>query len=432
MKCITKTIEIKKSIQKLYRKEYINILFYPAVGDLVFRNIVVEQLNQTPIEHLDIEIVERKGIGHPDSLADGLAESVSRALCKMYLKRFDRILHHNTDEAQIVGGQSAPMFGGGVILEPTYILLVGRATVKVGNERLPYRAVAIKAAKRYLERHCSHLDIDADVMLDCRIGKGSVDLRELYETKKMLANDTSFGVGVAPYSETEKITLETEKFINGPLKKILPEVGEDVKVMACRQADKIHLTVAAAMVDRYIPDRTHYENVIDELGNKVLDTALKYTDREVNVDVNTADDYDQGIFYLTVTGLSMENGDDGSVGRGNRCNGLITPYRPMSMEASAGKNPVTHVGKMYNLLARIMAEDIVEAGKGDIEEAWVRLLSQIGKPIDQPQIATTQLIMAKGAKISGVKKEVEAIIDGRLENITKITDMIVNGELNVF
>jgi S-adenosylmethionine synthetase len=104
----------------------------------------------------------------------------------------------------------------------------------------------------------------------------------------------------------------------------------------------------------------------------------------------------------------------------------------MSMEASAGKNPVTHVGKMYNLLARIIAEEIAEAGKGDVKEAWVRLLSQIGAPIDQPQIATAQLIMAEGAKISGIKKEAEAIIDDWLSNITKITDMVVNGELTVF
>ncbi len=396
------------------------------------RNIIIEELDQTPIEQCRTEIVERKGIGHPDSIADGLAESVSRALCKMYLKKYERILHHNTDEVQIVGGQSAPTFGGGVILAPVYILLVGRATTTVDGERLPYRAEAIKAARNYLEQNCTHLDLDADVMLDCRIGEGSIDLRGLYGTEKMLANDTSFGVSFAPLSETERITYDVERYINGPLKQELPEAGQDVKVMAWRNGDRLNLTVAAAMVDKLIPDIDHYQSVVEQLGDKVLDFATKATSREVKVFVNNADNYEEGVFYLTVTGLSMENGDDGSVGRGNRANGLITPYRPMSMEAAAGKNPVTHVGKLYNVLARIMASDIADECGGDILEAQVRLVSQIGAPIDMPQGASAQLIPAEGVKISSLESDVRGIIDNHLENITSLTHKLVNGEIGVF
>ena len=396
------------------------------------RNIVIEPLCQTHIEKQDVEIVERKGIGHPDSIADGLAESVSRALCKMYIKRFDRVLHHNTDEAQVVGGQSAPAFGGGVLLEPIYILLVGRATTEVDGERLPYRSVAIKAARNYLRKHCSHLDIETDVTLDCRIGKGSVDLRGLYEIQKLLANDTSFGVGFAPLSETEKVTLETEQYINGRLKKSMPEVGEDVKIMACRSKDSINITVAAAMVGSETPDKDHYKSVVNELREKVHDHALHFTSRDINVDVNTADDFKNKVYYLTVTGLSMENGDDGSVGRGNRANGLITPFRPMSLEATAGKNPVTHVGKMYNILANLIANDIAKELKGDVLEVNVRLLSQIGKPIDQPQTASIQPLLADGVKMSSVKKEIRGITDCWLEDICKITDLIVKGKVTTF
>lgn len=384
------------------------------------------------MEQRGIEIVERKGIGHPDSIADGLAETVSRALCKLYLERYDRILHHNTDETQVVGGQSAPRFGGGVVLEPAYILLVGRATTEVNGERLPYRSTAIKAAREYLRDNCPHLDIDMDVMIDCRIGQGSVDLRELYETRRLLANDTSFGVGYAPLSETEEMTFHTEKFINGPLKKILPEVGEDVKVMSCRSKDKIALTIAAAMVDSLIPDNDHYSNVIDELRERVLDESLKRTEREVEVEVNTADDWQNGIFYLTVTGLSMENGDDGSVGRGNRVNGLITPCRPMSMEAAAGKNPVTHVGKLYNLLTFKIANEIIKSAGGDVVEALVKIVSQIGKPIDKPQAASVQLLMADGASLSSVRGETTSIVDYWLSNIGQITKMVLDDEIAVF
>ncbi|TLZ51195.1 MAG: methionine adenosyltransferase [Methanobacteriota archaeon] len=396
------------------------------------RNIVVESWEHTPIERQTTEIVERKGIGHPDSIADGLAESVSRALSTMYRQRYNRILHHNTDEVQVVGGQSAPHFGGGVVLEPAYVLLVGRAVTQVNGERLPYRTTAVAAAHDYLARVCTNLNVDADVVIDCKIGQGSVDLRGLYETQKQLANDTSFGVCAAPYSETELLALRTEEMINGPLKKDLPEVGHDVKVMAVRTGDKIRLTVAAAIVDKFVPDKDHYVNVIQELRERVLDNAAKLTKRDVSVDVNTGDNYYEGIVYLTVTGLSFENGDDGSVGRGNRVNGLITPYRPMSLEAAAGKNPVTHVGKLYNLLAFELSHQITDECKGDVEEVWIRIVSQIGKPIDEPQVAVAQLSLAKGVKIGGVKGTVDGIIDSGLENIHKLTDKVVAGKVRVF
>jgi S-adenosylmethionine synthetase len=396
------------------------------------RNIVVDKVDHIPVNRQRVELVERKGIGHPDSIADGLSESVSRALSKMYLSRYGRILHHNTDETQIVGGQSSPKFGGGFMLEPIYILLVGRATTEVNGERLPFRSTAIKAATDYLKAHFPNLDVGTDVMMECKIGKGSVDLNALYETRKLLANDTSFGVGYAPLSETEKVTLETEKYVNGRMKKKLKETGEDVKVMTSRVGDKLSLTVACAMVDRHIDDADHYQSAIAEMKNLIADYAVKFTGLDVKVFINTADNYEDGIYYLTVTGLSMENGDDGSVGRGNRVNGLITPFRPMSMEAAAGKNPVTHVGKLYNILAKIIAEEIATEGGGDVHEARVRILSQIGRPIDDPQIASIQLNIADGAKLSKLKAKAERIADYWLENIGQLTSKVVNGEITVF
>ena len=398
------------------------------------RNIFVEPLAQTYIEKQEIEIVERKGIGHPDSIADGLSESVSRALCKMYLEKYDHIFHHNTDETQIVGGQSAPKFGGGVVLEPVYILLVGRATTEVDGERLPYRSIAVKAARDYLKKHCSHLDVDTDVMLDCMISKGSVDLMGVFDNKpnEFLSNDTSFGVGHAPFSETETIVLDAEQYINGRLKKSMPEVGEDVKVMAARIGSKINITVAAAMVGGEIPDSDHYKSVVEELKEKVHKQAERFTERDIHVDVNTADDYKKGIYYLTVTGLSMENGDDGSVGRGNRANGLITPNRPMSMEATSGKNPVTHVGKIYNLLSNQIAHDVAKVGGGDILECHVRLLSQIGMPINNPQAASIKVKLADGVKMKDVKSDITGVVDGWLQNTNKITNLVVKGKIGTF
>ncbi len=399
------------------------------------KNIYVEEIRDLPLHMRRVELCERKGIGHPDSVADGLAETVSRALCKMYKKEFGHVLHHNTDEAQIVAGSSAPAFGGGYIIDPVYILLVGRSTSFIkenGDIRtLPCKSVALRAAKEYMKRTFKDLDTENDMIMEARLGQGSDDLMGVYETSKFLANDTSFGVGYAPYSQTEKVVLETERFINGPLKDIMPEAGHDVKVMASRVGDELTLTVACAMVDRHLDNADHYISAVQELRSRTMDHVLKHTDLDVRMEVNTGDDYDRGVYYLTCTGLSQEMGDDGSVGRGNRANGLITPYRPMSMEATSGKNPITHIGKIYNILSRIIAEDIAKE-LPDEAEVRVRLLSQIGKPISQPLNASIQLVSMEDAAVSRYSKDAEAIAYQWLDNIDKVSDMIIEGKVTTF
>jgi S-adenosylmethionine synthetase len=162
------------------------------------KNIYVEGINEVPLPKRRVELVERKGIGHPDSVADALAEEVSKALCRMYIREYGTVLHHNTDETQIAAGQSSPRFGGGSIVDPAYILLVGRATTHVRGRDLPSKPTALKAAREYLNGTFPNLDAGSEVILDARIGQGSDDLRGVYQTSKFLANDTSFGVGYAP------------------------------------------------------------------------------------------------------------------------------------------------------------------------------------------------------------------------------------------
>ncbi len=396
------------------------------------RNLKVEPLRTVHIEKQDVELVERKGLGHPDSIADGVSESVSRALCRMYLDEFGKILHHNTDETQVVGGASEPKFGGGRVTQPIYVLLVGRATTEVNGEKLPFRSVAIEAAQKYIASVCAHLDVAKQVEFDCKIGSGSVDLRGVFEQTAVLANDTSFGVGVAPFSETERLVLETERFLTLKLKKRLTALGEDVKVMGYRSGDEIRLTVAAALVDSEIKDGEEYRSVCEEIHDKIADLAPKITPRKVSIDVNTADDPELGRYYLTVTGLSMEAGDDGSVGRGNRANGLITPCRPMSLEASAGKNPINHVGKIYNILGNLIANDIVKETGGNVKEVHVRILSQIGKPVDEPQVASLQILPADGVKLAQVRNEAEAVAHGWFEKIDTIPQKLLTDKITVF
>ncbi len=396
------------------------------------RNIRVEKITQTPIEKQEIESVERKGGGHPDSMADGFAEAVSRALCHEYIKKFGTVLHHNTDQVEVVAGRSHPEYGGGEQISPIYVLLVGRATKEFQGKKIPTDTAAVRAAKQYLKTTLPDIDSEHDVIIDCKLGDGSTDLQSVFKRGKApMANDTSFGVGHAPFSEVEQIVYNTERQMVLNFKKDMPAIGTDIKVMGMRKNDSITLTVACAMIDKHVNDQDHYFQIKDELKGKILDLSGKYTDREVEVFVNTGDDEKSGSVYLTVTGTSAEMGDDGSVGRGNRCNGLITPNRPMSMEATSGKNPINHVGKLYNLLSTQIANDIA-ANVSGIEDVYIRILSQIGKPIDHPLIASAQVIPQDGANMKTIKSESEAIIDKWLGDITKITEMTTRGELATF
>jgi len=395
------------------------------------RNIKVEKLVQTPVEKQQIELVERKGVGHPDSISDGLAEAVSRALCKEYIEKCGVVLHHNTDETQIVAGRSHPEFGGGEVIKPIYTLLVGRATKEFDGVEIPAEAVALSAAREYVRNTIADIDLERDMIIDCKLGTGSSDLRDVFNREIPVANDTSFGVGHAAFSELEQIVYNTERMLITDLKKNIPGIGEDIKVMGLRDTDDITLTICSGMVGRHIDDLDHYISLKEEMEEYVVDLSGRYTDRNVVAHLNIADNIEKGSVFLTVTGTSAEMGDDGSVGRGNRCNGLITPNRPMSMEATSGKNPINHIGKIYNLLSTQMAKDISSAIP-EIEEVHVRLLSQIGRPIDQPHVASAQVIPQEGANFANIRSEAESVIDDWLANITRITDMVINGELDTF
>ncbi len=398
----------------------------------------VEEVRFQPVEELSVELVERKGVGHPDYIADAIAEAVSRELSRYYLEHYGYILHHNVDKVLVVGGQAEPRFGGGEVTQPIYILVSGRVTTEVyregGVERIPVGAIILRAARQWLRNSFRYLDPDEHVIIDYRVGRGSIDLVSVYELGKKvpLANDTSVGVGYAPLSTLENLVYQAERLLNSPeFKSKVRESGEDVKVMGLRRGKKIVLTVANAIISRLVPDRDHYMAVKEQIREAVLDLAAKLAPNyDVEVHVNTADVPERNVFYLTVTGTSAEAGDDGATGRGNRVNGLITPMRPMSMEAAAGKNPVSHVGKIYNVMAKIAAERIHREVNG-VREVYVQLLSQIGKPITEPLVADVK-ILPEERLTSNMVEEARGIVEEVLNSYREITEKIVKGEIPLF
>ncbi|MEM4648516.1 MAG: methionine adenosyltransferase [Nitrososphaerota archaeon] len=404
--------------------------------------IVVERLQGLPVKDQHVELVERKGLGHPDYIIDAACECASIALSKYYLENFGQILHHNLDKGLLVGGHSETWFGGGVVEEPIDIIIAGRATTRVstasGDVEVPYMMLVEKAVKEFIRENFRFLDPEEHVRINVKVRMGSTDLRRTVDSSGDVprANDTSYGVGYAPLTPLEKLVYEVERRINSrSFKGRVPESGEDCKVMGLRIDKKYAITVADSILAPLTPDPGHYEAVKEEIREEVLrvvDEVLKDERYEsVEVYVNAADRPAEGIYYLTVTGTSAESGDDGNTGRGNRANGLITPNRQMSLEATAGKNVRAHVGKLYNLVARRIAEKIYEeTGKAD--EVYVRMLSQIGRPINQPLIISIQYISLDNIDERSFAYEAAEIAKEQIKEIKEIEKLVLEQKIMLF
>jgi len=399
-------------------------------------NIIVEELKQTPVEQQRAELVERKGTGHPDSICDAIMEQVSVALCREYLATFGRILHHNIDKGLLVAGRTEPRLGGGAVTEPMRLVFGDRATAEYKGKRIDVGAIAEAGAQDWLRRNLRFVDPQRHLVFQNELKEGSPELTDIFERDVIGANDTSAAVGYAPLTETERIVFATERYLNSAeFKATFPEAGEDVKVMGYRRDRELVLTVALAFVDRFVPDSKTYFARKEQM-QIALEEYLAHEQRtldRIEVTINTLDDPARGAggMYLTVLGTSAEGGDCGQVGRGNKVNGVIALNRPMSTEAAAGKNPVSHVGKIYSLLTHRMAAEIYASVPG-LREVYVWLCSQIGRPINQPLIASAQLITQQGVTLADVQPAVESVIEHELATIGDFTARLARGELPVW
>ncbi len=404
------------------------------------RNIRIETLSGVPVGDLQVEMVERKGIGHPDSICDAIMDRVSVDLSKEYLSQFGRILHHNIDKAFLVAGDADVQFNGGEIREPMKLIFGDRATYGINGREVPIREIAIRTAKNWIRENLRFVDPGgADAMdgphmtYQMEIKPGSAELVDIFSRSTMGANDTSAAVGYWPMTETERLVRETEQFINSrTFKEDFPEAGEDVKVMGVRLGRELRLTAAVAFVDKFIPNEDHYFRRKKELYDAVMTFLSRRTTMEkISFDLNTLDEPGRGVggIYLSVLGTSAESGDSGQIGRGNKVNGVISINRPMGTEAAAGKNPVCHVGKIYSVFTHQVAQKVFEEVDG-IREVYIWMVSQIGKPIDEP-VTAAQIILAKGARRSAVERRVRDVVDRELAGIDLFCRNLAEGKYSV-
>lgn len=376
---------------------------------------ITEKPHSQTMDNQPFEIVETKGRGHPDSICDSLVDEVASDLVDLYLKKAGKICHFNVDKALLRGGKSSPVFGGGEVDEPMEIYIAGRATDFIDGKDLELDKVVENACRRWFVENMSHIDFDAHISLKSLIRPGSADLSYIFQKQDLgpLAGDTSFGVGFAPLSQTERIVSTLSEHISNPrFLKMHPEYGEDVKIMAVRNDNEVDITVACAFISTHVRSLSDYCDAKDQLA-KHLYKLVDDHQLSCRIHINTGDDYSMEKVYLTVTGTSAECGDDGQVGRGNRVNGLITPYRPMSLEAASGKNPVSHVGRIYNYWSRDLCQEIVD--QFDLIGCECYVVSQIGSPVSRPQLVDLRITTEIGSGLDINKKQgIESFATGYL------------------
>ncbi|MGE5303946.1 MAG: methionine adenosyltransferase [Alphaproteobacteria bacterium] len=398
------------------------------------RPISVQEITGPTPAELDIEIVERKGLGHPDTICDLVMERISQALSQAYLKHYGRILHHNCDKGLLVAGKVERCYGGGRVVEPMRLVIGDRATLV--NE-FDVAEVAVATARQWFHENLPEVDPVRHLLYQVELKGGSDELTGIFKAESVvtLANDTSAAVGYAPLTETEKMLLEAEQFLNGSrFKHEYPESGRDVKIMGIRERGILNLTVAMPLLDKYINNEAAYFKRKEEMCQTLTLQLRSHRDKleDITVKMNTLDRTGAGMsgMYLSVLGTSAEDADSGEVGRGNQVNGIIALNRPRGSEAAAGKNPISHVGKIYSLLTHVVAAQIYQSIPV-VRQAVVWLCSRIGAPVSEPQVAAVQVALDGHTQLSTIESDVREIVAGELERLPDFCRALAEGKYSI-
>ncbi|MFJ8140824.1 methionine adenosyltransferase [Streptomyces sp. NPDC096013] len=396
---------------------------------------------------LGTEVVERKGAGHPDTLADGVAEAISRAYSRYCLDELGAILHHNTDKTSLLGGAADVAFGHGELTAPIQVLVNGRITTALGAHAIPVTDIVTTAARDYLASALPLLDVNRWVEVRPRLSQASSpgavhdpsaaqheasrqrwfaprSLDDLAERHRMFSNDSSAGVAYWPLGIAEQLALGIEGHLTEEtFRAEHPWYGTDIKLMVVRYGPRVQLTACVPQIaretadlDTYITRRAQARDLITELAAQIA------PQHHVSVCLNTRDNDSRPELYLTATGSSIESGDEGVVGRGNRANGLISMLRPWSAEGVSGKNPVYHVGKLYNLAAAEVARRLYEESGQDCA---VALVSQSGRDLTDPWQA---IVQASGTSPIGAAR-VRRVVADVLEELPALRQQLLDGKL---
>ncbi len=415
-------------------------------------NLFIYSSGKPRVDETAFEIVERKGIGHPDTLCDTIAEKVSQAYSQYCLNHYGVILRHMVDKIALSGGTSKVMFGGGEMQKPIRLYLNCRFTRTYQQETVPYLEIVKETVYKHFGEVLPLLDLDRwlTIVDNTHFAPGPGVVYEadgstqnerqfffeipkkefaIFHDNSLRSNDTSTAVAYGPLSATEQIVMFVETTLNGKeFKKLHPYVGTDIKVMAKRIQKRFDITVCIPFIAVHTPSKEFYFEKLEILRGVIKEFVIsQFGQLDVTISLNTRDNPSKSDYYLTLTGSAIESGDEGVVGRGNRYNGVIPFTRQMSMEACCGKNPVYHVGKLYTAIASLISSEIFELTG---LETYVYLTSQMGRSLSDPWSACVEVC---GRDATPTERQMfEEIIERNLANANETTRKIVYGEINLF
>lgn len=392
---------------------------------------------------MEFEVVERKGHGHPDTLSDALGEALSRAYSNFTLERYGAVLHHQFDKVGILGGTADVTFGGGRLTHPIRLLLNGRATARFADDTIPVEDLVMTATREFFATRYPMLDFDRDIRIIMEIAQGSSPgavagghghrarwfhprgLDDLPNHSEPRCNDTSSGCGYGPLTPVERLVLTSEDCLDGGFTPLKPAwLGTDIKTMAVRRGRDVDVTMAVPQISGHVNNISEYRENIEWVRERLESHyAREFGEFNITLRLNTRDNYDIPELYFAYTGSSIEAGDEGLVGRGNRMGGLIASNRPYTMEGISGKNPVYHTGKMYCVAATEIAIALAEtSGFG----AEVMLVGQSGRLLSAPWQV---LIAFDAADVPADAEEcVKTVLEDKLDSFPEFTAKLLRGE----
>jgi S-adenosylmethionine synthetase len=391
--------------------------------------VAIGLLGSEPLGAHRVELVERKGLGHPDTICDSLVEAVSLALNRVYLERLGRIPHYNVDKALLVAGQCDKGFGRGRVRQPMELVIGDRATFAVNGTALPIAETVGAAVDAWVTAHLPRVRAGEDLRVRSALAPGSEELRAIYAPgAPVTSNDTCGASGYAPLSPTETLVLAIEGHLNSPsFKRRFPDTGQDVKVFAFRDGEDVAVTVAMPLLAALTPSEAAYFQRKDAI---LAELATRFAGEPFAIDwaLNALDAPGRGAAgaYLSVTGTSAEDADSGQVGRGNRANGLIAFGRPTGGEAAAGKNPVAHAGKIYSVFSHHVARRL-HARCAGLDEVYVHLATRIGDPVDDPRVGV-EVVLAKGVTLGDVETSLREVVAAEVARLPEFRQELVRGE----
>jgi S-adenosylmethionine synthetase len=382
------------------------------------------------------EIVERKGRGHPDTLADNLAEHLSASYCDYTRNRFGEILNHNFDKVGLLGGRARVSFGEGSLLDPIRVLLNGRAADRFQDISIPLRELMELWCREFFDRELPLINSAHDLAFYYNVSTSNTagypedDFRPQSNAPNIqregrLSSDTAALCAYFPRSPLEDAVNSIERLLTrDEFRAARPWLGSDIKLLAVRFKNEVDITCCVPQVARFVESSAEYATnlcaIRKAIEEQLADLLPQYA---TNLTINTKDVPELDSYYLTAIGSCIESGDEGMVGRGNRPNGLIAIGRPFSGEAACGKNPLFFPGKVYNSIAITCARRLYEQS-GVTSHVW--LVAQEGRPLSNPWWA---MVAFEGAALD--ERLVEQTICEELQRVSLHSEALIEGKVGL-